>query len=313
MSTRAFEWRDLVNLHHYRSQGIFLDSARVLTTGPIFAPAGALLSSFSPTIGFFTAVQQDSDSEAPFFGQVSHVSGAASAHMSFLAPVSFLNQPRLSALVEFLAASLGERGAMHLVAEAEEHSDVQSLLRQTGFGIYARQRIWRLEQTEHSIDEKSAWRAAHRQDEAAIRFLYSNLVPGLVQQVESLPTSRLQGLVYYRGTELLAFVDLTSGLNGVYAIPYIHPDAEGVAEQLFVLLRRMPGWRSRPVFLCVRSYQSWLEIALDDIKAEPGEYQAVLVRRMAVRRLSPVLATPALNGSSAETSLPVARIQREHL
>ncbi len=309
MSVRAFEWHDLVALHHYRSQCIYLDSARVLTAGPIFVPTGALLSSLAPATGFYTALYQDEAGALPFFGQISHVFGATSAHLTFLAPVAALSQASLAPLVDYLLVPVGERGAMHVVAEVEEHSDAQALLRLAGFGIYARQRIWRLEKV-NETGEPGYWRAARRQDEAAIRFLYANLVPGLVQQVESLPSTRLHGLVYYRGNELLAFVDLISGLNGVYAIPYIHPDAESSAEQLVRLLLRMPGWNSRPVFMCVRSYQSWLETAMDELMAEPGQYQAVMVRRMVVRRPIPAMAAPALNGAP-ETTLPVARIQNE--
>lgn len=307
MNVRAFEWRDMVDLHHYRSQCIYLDSGRVLTKGPIFVPTGALLSSLTPGTGFFTALAWDEESSRPLYGQASHKAGAAAAQITFLTPVSALAHSRLSALVEFLAVPLGERGAMHLVAEAEEHSEVQRLLRQVGFGIYARQRIWRLNQTDETA-QPGLWRAARRSDEAAIRFLYANLVPGLVQQVETLPANHLQGLVYYRGNELLAYVDIFSGINGVYAVPYVHPDAEHSAEQLVSLLGRMPGWRNRPVFVCVRSYQAWLEGALEEMQAQPGQYQAVMVRRLAVRRMVPVLATVS-NGNSAENTLPVARIQ----
>ena len=307
MNVRAFEWRDLIDLHRCRSQSVFLDSARVLTKGPLFAPAGALLSTLAPATGLFTALAWDTETGRPLFGQASHLAGATAAQVTFFTPVSALTHSRLVALVEFLAVSVGERGAMHLVAEAEEHSQVQSLLRQVGFGIYARQRVWRLDQSDQTA-KPGLWRAARRSDEAAIRFLYANLVPGLVQQVEMLPSSHVQGLVYYRGNELLAYVDIFSGLNGVYAVPYIHPDAEDSAEQLVFLLGRMPGWRNLPVFVCVRSYQSWLEGPLEDLQAQPGQYQAVMVRRLAVRRMAPALGT-VVNGSSAETTLPVARIQ----
>ncbi len=308
MSVRAFEWHDLPALHRYRAQCIFLDSARVLTTGPIFVPTGALLSSLVPATGFYTAMHEDDQSGVPFFGQASHTAGASSAHLTFLTPAAALTQARLLPLVEHLLMPLGERGAMHLVAEVEEQSDIEHQLRTAGFGMYARQRIWRLEPVNVN-GAAGEWRAAHRQDEAGVRFLYANLVPGLVQQVESLPVGRLQGLVYYRGNELLAYVDLTVGLNGLYAIPYIHPDAEVSAGQLVRLLQRMPSWNSRTVFLCVRSYQSWLEPVLGDLNAQPGQYQAVMVRRLAVRRMAPAHAAPALNGSANETSVPVARIE----
>jgi len=196
-------------------------------------------------------------------------------------------------------APAAARGALHVVAEAEDPSVVLGVLRQAGFGFYARQRIWRLRLQEEEM-QPGLWRAASRRDEAAIRFLYANLVPGLVQQVETLPEGRQHGLVYYRGSELLAFVDVRSGMNGVYAVPVIHPDAEALAEQLVRVLLHLPTWRSRPVYVAVRSYQSWMENLLYRLGAVPGPQQAVLVKRLAVRRSVPESAVPALNGAATE-------------
>jgi hypothetical protein len=193
----------------------------------------------------------------------------------------------------------------------EEQSRTLLILRQAGFGIYARQNIWRLHgkaARDGSVSGK--WHSAGRQDEAGIRFLYTNLVPGLVQQVEMLPSGRLHGLVYYRGTEMLAYVDLEYGLSGILAQPFIHPDAEFVAGGLVNLLLRLPDLYTRPVYICVRSYQSWLDSVMENRGAERILQQVVMVRHLAVtRRAFQSLSVPVMNGSTPEPTIPVAQIE----
>ena len=55
MSVRAFDWRDLPALLRYRNQSVYLDSALVLTRGPMLV-SGALLSYLAPAIGIMTIV-----------------------------------------------------------------------------------------------------------------------------------------------------------------------------------------------------------------------------------------------------------------
>jgi hypothetical protein len=258
----------------------------------------------------FTFIHLDDHNQPCLMAQVSHNSGVASAQMTFLAPQSGMAGKGVSGLVEYLIPVLGERGAMHILAEADEESSALDTMRGVGFGVYARQRIWSLPSRKKRTTVTSGWRSSGRQDEAGIRFLYANLVPGMVQQVEMLPTGRLRGLVYYRGTELLAYVDLTYGLHGILAQPFIHPDAEDLPETLLQLLQSMPDLYSRPLYVRVRSYQLWLEPMLDRNGAHPSAAQAVMVRHLAVtRRVTQNLTVPGLNGSKAEPTVPIARIK----
>jgi hypothetical protein len=310
MNVRPFEWRDLPTLHRYRNECVFLDSSLMLTRGPIFVPTGVLLSTLAHATGLFTFLVHEEQTHPVCIGQIMHTAGLGSAQLTFITPQSALSSQALAGMFEHMAGPVGERGAMHILAEAEDQSEALSVLRQVGFGIYARQRIWRLTSKTNGRSIPSGWRSAGKQDEAAIRFLYANLVPGLVQQMETLPEGRPRGLVYYRGTELLAYADLEYGLNGILAQPFIHPDAEALPEMLLQLLLSLPDLYSRPVYVCVRSYQSWLEAVLQQHVAEPILYQAVLVRHLAVtRRALQPLAAPAMNGSTPEPTIPVAQIK----
>jgi hypothetical protein len=306
MNTRPFDWRDLPTLHRFRDQCLFLDTQLVLTNGPIFAPTGALLSFLSPKMSVFTSVYVSSDRKTlALFGQVTHYPGASSAHISFLTPSSSVNGTGLPELVEQMVIQVGERGALHLLAEADEQTEIFELLRQIGFGVYARQQIWKLSDQPAARTSLGFRRATNSRDLAGVKFLYANLVPGLVQQVEPSPANQMRGLVYYRGNELLAFVELRYGRRGIWVQPFIHPDAENVVDPIFSFLKDLPYRRSRPVYICVRSYQAWLESALEKTGAQPGLSQGVMVRHLA-RRITQTYGSLAVEAASKEPSIPVA-------
>lgn len=309
MNVRPFDWRDLPVLHRYRTQCLFLDRALVLTSGPILAPKGAVLSSLSSATGIFTFLANDeAEDQTPLIGQVTHASGQSSARLSFLAPDSPLPALLLAGIIESMAVQVGERGGLHIIAEVDSEHPLYERLRQVGFGVYARQRIWRLEGSPTGQTLPGLRRAQAGADTAAIRFLYANLVPGLVQQVEPPPGNRLGGMVLYKGNELLIYVEIRYGARGIWVQPFVHPDAGSVAEPLIRLLCDLPYRRGRPVYICVRSYQSWLEPVIDRLGAEPSAPQAVLVRHLSLARRQAVAnALVVLNGKTAEPTLPVAR------
>lgn len=306
MKIRSFDWRDLPALHRLRDQCVFLDNNLVLTNGPVFAPAGALLSILSPVTGIYTFCSTGGEPADPvIYGQVLHTQGWPSAHLSFLAPESALCEARLAEMVEYLVVQVGQRGALHLIAEADEQADIFDQLRQVGFGVYARQRVWKLSEGQGSSKFPGLRRAAAGRDLASIKFLYANLVPGLVQQVEPPPMSQMRGLVYYRGNELLAYVEIKYGPRGIWVQPFVHPDAEDVVEPIIEFLKDLPYRRSRPVYLCVRSYQSWLDSALDASGAQSNPIQGVMVRHLA-RRIPQTYGASALEQAVKEPTVPVA-------
>ena len=145
-----------------------------------------------------------------------------------------------------------------------------------------------------------------------MRVLYQALVPPLIRPVEPLTRLEMLGLVFYddRG-ELQAFADLVYGPVGIWVLPFVHPqcpvDISGVLAQLVLDL---PDRNRRPVYIAVRSYQPWVENALDMFSPEKGPEEALLVKYLAYRQ--PVradLAFGALDAGGANPHLPVAPIQ----
>ncbi len=275
MGVRLFDWRDLPTLKHYRKEGIFLDSALLLTRGQLLVP-GVLLSYLAPTMGVYTCISEGGKQSANAMGQFIHPGGSPLSHLTYLSPEEGLDHAAVCTLLEFMMSLSGERGAQRMLADVDENTSTFEALRTCGFAIYTRQRIWKIRSEQSVAAVQSCWRMATEIDGIPVRTLYNNLVPGMVQQIEPFPTFRPNGLVCYREGELIAFVELKNGHRGIWAQPFIHPDAKDAAGMLAGFIERISGRWFRPIYLCVRSHHSWLEPALEELGAEcmpsPGGY-----------------------------------------
>ncbi len=311
MNIRPFGLRDLSLLPRYRSRGLFLDSTRVLIHSSMMVPMGALFTFIGPSLRIYTYIYENNqDTNQRIISQVTYSLGSSYARLSFMAPQDALDQPGLTALTEFIVAELGQLGVYHLLADVDESNPVFQMLHRAGFAIYARQRVWRLDGEPLGETADAPWKASRPRDIIGVRSLYCNVVPGLVQQVEPLPKKDIKGVVYYQNGELLAFVELKYGTKGIWVQPFVHPDTQGFDQHLVHLLHDLPGRRERPLYICVRSYQSWLESAVEAMGAQPGPQQAVMVRHLAIsRRVKETLSIPALNGKRIEPTAPVVHIE----
>ncbi|MFC1997748.1 hypothetical protein ACFLXI_09130 [Chloroflexota bacterium] len=306
---RPTDWRDLRVLHRYRSKGLYLDTAQVLTRGSSFT-SGVFRSFFSPTTDAFTWICADDCGHQPVLGQFAHVPESAFARLTLLAPEGALESKITIDLLEQLTRQAGEHGAFHLLAEIPEQSNAFESLRKAGFVVYARQRVWKLRENDDGFKVMIPWETAVKDKINFAQSLYHNLVPGMVQQIEPLPSKNVGGLVCYDNEDLLGYVDLKSGPRGIWAQPFIHPDTADVDARLKDLFESIPNRRSRPVYLCVRSYQSWLELALDAMEAEPGPQQAVMVKHLAAQHpVKRPFALPQIDGQH-EITTPVAQSRR---
>ena len=206
-------------------------------------------------------------------GQVILKGDETSARLTFLAPTENVNGLTLS-LLDHLTTQAGEWGAFHLLAEVDENSSIFRSLRLVGFAMYAWQRVWKLPKLENP--DKNSWREVEEADWPAIQSLHGQIIPALIQPVDALP-KQASGLVCRPEGNLLAYVAVNSGPAGVWVQPLFPPDSGCGPERLAGL----SGWGNRPVYVCVRSYQAWLETVLEDLGAEAGPRQAVMVRRLA--------------------------------
>ncbi len=310
MNIRPLGWRDLPLLRSYLSRGLYLDSPQVLTHGRALIPIGAMLSYLGPSTHMYTYRSEDSSKgNVPVIGQLVFSAGLTYARLTFLAPEDQVAQPELSAMADYMAAEVGKLGAFHILADIDERSQVFELLHRVSFAIYARQRIWRLDGKPAGETKAITWTSCHSKDVIGVRTLYCNIVPGLVQQIEPLPKKNLKGFVYYKDGNLLAYVEVKYGRNGIWVQPFIHPDAAGFGLYLGHLLDDLPGRRNRPIYICIRSYQSWLDPAISAMGAQPGPTQAVMVRHLAAaQKVNQAYPVTALNGKRVEPTAPLAQI-----
>jgi len=70
-------------------------------------------------------------------------------------------------------------------------------------------------------------------------------------------------------------------MYGIVLTPLIHPDEHHVSEKIATLVASLPDRGGRRVYLNVRSYQTWLEPALEDLGAQASSRQAVMVKHLA--------------------------------
>jgi hypothetical protein len=309
MSIRPFDWRDIPTLHRYRNQCVVLHNSLVLTRGRMFIP-GAMLSTFTSATGIVTSVSTNGFQDDMLIGQSVHSTGSQFAQMTFLAPESSLDSPDLSTLLEYLAVQMGERGAYRLLAEIDEGAAVFEALHRLGFAIYSRQRVWKVSKASTSPVELT-WQPACDVDVIGVNSLYHNVVPGLVQQVEPVLSDKLHGLLYRQADELLAYAQVTYGHRGIWIQPIFHPDAQNLDELMAGLIYNLPNRLSRPVYVGIRSYISWMEPVLEELGAIPGPSQAVMVKHLAVpQRAIRSVTIPALETGQPEVSAPFARSEK---
>jgi len=314
MSIRPFDWRDIFAFHRWRGEGVFLHSAWMLTRGPLSMP-GAMLSSLTSAGGLVTAVYQTENGDLPLIGQAIQSGGSSWAHLLFLTPAQAINAISLSGLHEHFAQVVTPRGALRFLADIDEQSPTYEVLRQVGYAVYSRQRIWQLpKETEAGQNpQASGWRIAVEGDLIAIRSLYHNIVPPLVHQVEPPPANPLRGLVYQAGEALLAYVELRYGQRGIWIQPLFHPDLQNLKAVLGELIHQVPYRFARPVYVCVRSYQAWLETVLESLGAEASPQQAVMVKHLSVsRRAVQSVTVPILESGQAEISVPFVNVENSH-
>jgi len=273
MSIHQLDLLDLPTLYRYRGEAVSLDSARLLTRGN---PMGAMgmMSYVNPSRHIYSAVS-DNDG-ATLLGGIIHTNGETFAKLLYLAPASRLGDHALPGLVEDLTSEAGQWGAFHVLAEVDETSAAFVPLRMSGFSVYAWQRMWDVSGLPAG-DSNCKWQRVRSIDLPSIQSLYHQIVPPLLQPLEPAP-KRAAGFMCNEGVR--CYVSNSSGLAGIVLFPLIHPEATDVSAKLLSIINHFPNRSRRPVYLCVRSYEAWLEPVLEDLGAKSAARQAVMVKHL---------------------------------
>jgi hypothetical protein len=275
MTIRPLDLLDIPVISRYRNDVLTLDSARSLTRGHPLGAMG-LLAYVNPTRHLYAAIANGGDSA--LLGGVIHARGETFAKLLYLAPSSRLDDPELSALLDHLVIQAGEWKAFHVMAEVDELSRIFPTLRTSGFSVYAWQKMWDVSQIEKTVSTSSqGWRRMNSVDLPVVQSLHYQIVPPLMHPVEPAP-KRVIGFV--DSENIKCYASVTAGMYGIVLTPLIHPDERNVSEKIASLVANLPDRRGRKIYLCVRSYQTWLEPVLEDLGAQASPRQAVMVKHL---------------------------------
>ena len=274
MSIRPLALFDLPYIYSFRDEAVGLDTTRMLTRGNPLGAVG-LLAYVNPARHIYSAIINGAGETV--LGGIVHYRDETFAKLLYIAPSSQLNHPDLPELIENLAAQAGTWGAFHVLAEVDELSNAFVALRKSGFSVYAWQRMWDVSDISNA-GSKSKWARVKSMHLHSVQSLYHQIVPPLLHPFEPQPKS-IAGWMCDQGEK--CYVSMVHGVYGIVLTPLIHPEATDVGTKLSSLIGNLPDRRNRPVYLCVRSYQAWLEPVLADLGARGGERQAVMVKHLA--------------------------------
>jgi hypothetical protein len=274
MSIRPLALLDLPYLYSFRDEAVGLDTARRLTRGNPLGAAG-LLSYVNPARHIYGAIANGGKKSV--LGGIIHSPDETFAKLLYLAPASQLGHPDLPELLEYLSTQAGTWGAFHVLAEVDEISDAFVSLRKSGFSVYAWQRMWDVSEIT-GTDSGFDWMRVKSVHLPSVQSLYNQIVPPLMQPMESQPRSA-NGWMCNEGVK--CYVSISQGVYGIVLSPLIHPETTNVSEKLASIICNLPDRRNRPVYVCVRSYQAWLEPVLADLGAKGADRQAVMVKHLA--------------------------------
>ena len=274
MSIRPLALLDLPYVYSFRAEVLGLDTARRLTRGNPLGAVG-LLSYVNPSRHIYSAIANGKKESV--LGGILHLQDDTFAKLLYIAPASQLRHPELPELIENLVAQAGMWGAFHVLAEVDEMSDAFVSLRRSGFSVYAWQRMWDVSEVTESNQEFD-WTQVKPKHLPSVQSLYHQIVPPLLQPMEPQPKSA-NGWMCDEGEK--CYVGVSQGVYGIVLSPLIHPESTDVGEKLASLISNLPDRRNRPVYLCVRSYQAWLEPVLADLGAQGADRQAVMVKHLA--------------------------------
>lgn len=330
---RPFNLRDLPLVHRLSELGVSLHTESALTKN-LHPTRGAL---FSLVGGDFPTYVWKSDKNGlAGFIQLYLEEESAHAHILYLSSTSDghiaaetngvtgaegqverpyqVNENAWLPLLDQAVIEAGQRGIHSLVAEVDEVSEELPVLRRAGFVVYTRQDVWMLNPGEVVKPDKeiTILRPRQAEDDWDIQLLYANTVPRLVQLVEPMPPLQEgTGWVLHEENELAAFVHIHVGPLGTWLRLFIHPSAEAQAEQIITaVVRQNLAAAARPIYCCVRRYQSWVQHALERSGFTLWGSQAVMVKHIVQKATKPL--TDLSTALEAQGITPTAPLIRQY-
>ncbi len=282
VDTRSATLVDIPLVRRLSEQGTVLDSELSFTRDAGGPHSARFFTLLLPYRGVYTLVTRTDKCQV--VGQF-RLRDTAYAHIAYIAPTLEEGEDDTAWLhiLDAMAVEAGKRGAHILVAEVDEMAPLFKTMRIASYSIYARQEIWqRLPGDGPAFEpsQKVDLAETNEADLPGIQLLYSNVVPRLVQQITGLPNAG-QGLVYRKDERVEGFIGVVQGKEGVYLMPHLHPDVFSEAPAILATASAQVTRNSKvPVYVRVRRYQDWLDVALLELGFEICSQQAVMVKHI---------------------------------
>jgi hypothetical protein len=112
--------------------------------------------------------------------------------------------------------------------------------------------------------------------------------------------------VFTRDSEISAWADYRHGPRGLYLAPVIPPSAHDPVE-ILKTLTDLVSLVNKPAYIQIRSHQSWLQSALEEIGSQPVGRYNLLVKHLAIAQK--VLVTNGLRSrverAQAKPTVPI--------
>ncbi|MFZ3070150.1 MAG: hypothetical protein WA110_03390 [Anaerolineaceae bacterium] len=284
-----------------------LDHIRLVTNGNPLT-WGNLLFPTAPAVNQYSAVWEEA-SQPPCYARVVHQVGEPNGQLTFLVAEPESDSGAVTCLLEDLIRHSGTWGARYLLCDLPTDSAFLPAFRRADFNIWARQRLFRFIGTlPRPLSMAYAWRPWNSGDIKAMLSLYRNLVPKLFQSIEPLTRKAMLGLVLTdQKNNLLGYADLEYGMRGIWVLPFLLPEAND-PQILLDMLASLPATFQRPVYICARSYQPWMEDVVSHLPVESGGEQALMVRYLVLQEKVPqAVQRQVFETNPSDGSVPVAQ------
>jgi len=263
----------------------------------------------NPASNFISTVCEPEGWEGFLAAQVRHRLGEQFAQMSYIIADAQAELDLVPAFLEALIKDCGEKGAFYLLSDLKSDSVLIEAFRQVDFNVWAKQRFYRLEDgISVPVQEDTPWRLWTNADLKAIHALCKSLVPKLFQNFE--PLTRKTATVLVNDApdgSLRGFVDVNFGPKGIVALPLMLPEYADEPEVILDMLAALPEPGHRPIYICVRSYQPWLEDLMQRLPTQSSSEHVLMIKFMAVRQKAHSLLKVRGFEKRADNGVPVVR------
>jgi len=225
--------------------------------------------------------------------QLRHSSQERFAVLSFLSSTGIIQPEDLAIILDDMRQCTQDLGAMHLVAEVDHKQPLLESMKAWGFAVSAWQDIWKLEQpgiTAETLEQTVEWCPLAEVDWWQAVQLLQSIIPPISQATDLPLRHRSRFWVCHQAERIIAFADIHNGPQGIWIQPTFDPGVSHVSDLVVDLTSSLPARLSRPLYLSIRSYQSWLFRSIEMMNAEYIGHQAILVKHLAghIKEVSPI-------------------------